>query len=422
MIYLDNAATSCPKPPEVVAAVSQALTDVCANPSRGAYELSLKASRSVYQTRRAVARLFNIQDESRVVFTLNATHALNIAIKGVLTAEGGILEARRAERAANMHVVTSSIEHNSVARPLAAVEKQGVRITRVACSPDGSTDPDDIMAAVTADTVLVVLSHASNVLGTLLPIAEVGNRLRERGIPLLVDAAQTAGVFGIDVEAMGISLLAVSGHKGLLGPQGVGALYIAPGLQVGTLIEGGTGSRSESQLQPDICPDRFESGTPNGPGIAGLGAGIEVITREGVLARGLREHSLAQRLRAALIDIPGVRLHGPASTPETLAAFANTNGSEPGVAPIVSVSMEGLGSAHVARILEKEFGIAVRAGLHCAPEAHRVAGTIQTGLVRLSVGHATTAAEIDAASEAFSAIAARSSEYWLTQWERHHVR
>ena len=415
MIYLDNAATSCPKPPEVVAAVSQALTDVCANPSRGVYELSLQASRSVFRTRQAVAGLFNIRDESRVVFTLNATHALNLAIKGILT-------ARREERATPMHVVTSSIEHNSVARPLATLEQQGLRVTRVACASDGTTDPDDILAAVTDDTVLVVLSHASNVLGTLLPIAEVGNRLQERNVPLLVDAAQTAGVFSIDVEAMGISLLAVSGHKGLLGPQGVGALYIAPGLRMGTLVEGGTGSRSESLVQPDVCPDRFESGTPNSPGIAGLGAGIEVVTREGVRARGLRKHSLAQQLRSALIDMPGVHLYGPASTPETLAAYAGTNGSEPLLAPIVSLSMEGLGSAPVARILDKEFDIAVRAGLHCAPEAHRVAGTLKTGLVRLSVGHTTTATEIDRAVEALSAIAARSPEYWLTQWEERHVR
>ncbi|MFH0915620.1 MAG: aminotransferase class V-fold PLP-dependent enzyme [bacterium] len=422
MIYLDNAATSCPKPPEVIEAVAQALGDVCANPSRGAYEVSLQASRSLLRTRRAVADLFNIQNESQVVFTLNATHALNIALKGLLTANGMIRAAgraresqragngaRRSGRAAKAHVVTSSVEHNAVARPLSALTRSGVEVTRVPCSSDGATDPDDILAAVRPHTALVVLTHASNVLGTILPVAQVGPRLRERGVPLLVDAAQTAGSFPIDVEAMGISLLAVSGHKGLLGPQGVGALYISPHLQLGTLVEGGTGSRSESLEQPTVCPDRFEAGTPNSPGIAGLGAGIEVVNREGVSARGARERTLARRLRDRLSTLDGLRLHGP---------------SDPVVptAPIISLAIEGLASSEVAHVLDKEFDIAVRAGLHCAPEAHRVAGTLDTGLVRLSVGHATTEAEVDAAAEALIEIANKPATYWLAEWEGHHAR
>jgi cysteine desulfurase family protein len=422
MIYLDNAATSCPKPHEVVEAVTQALSDVCANPSRGAYELSLQASRSLLRTRRAVADLFNIGDESRVIFTLNATHALNIAIKGLLT-------ARR--RAARTHVVTSSLEHNAVARPLAALAKAGVEVTRVRCSSDGTTDPDDIIAALRHDTALVVLTHASNVLGTILPVAEVGPRLRERGIPFLVDAAQTAGIFPIDVEAMGITLLAVSGHKGLLGPQGVGALYLAPGLELATLIEGGTGSRSESLEQPTECPDRFEAGTPNSPGIAGLGAGIALLNRESVATRGARECALARRLRDRLADLDGVRLYGPAGTSMGGGQAAGAGLSAPpgacdpaipAVAPIVSLAVEGLASSQVAHILDKEFDIAVRAGLHCAPEAHRVAGTLETGLVRLSVGHATTEAEVDAGAEAIIQIANKPATYWLTEWEMHYAR
>ena len=255
----------------------------------------------------------------------------------------------------------------------------------------------------------MVLTHASNVLGTVLPVAEVGLRLQERGVPLLVDAAQTAGSFPIDVEAMGISLLAISGHKGLLGPQGVGALYIAPDLMLGTLVEGGTGSRSESLEQPTSCPDRFEAGTLNSPGIAGLGAGIAVILRDGVSSNGARQRALAWRLRAQLADVEGLRLYGP---------------SEPSVptAPIVPLAVEGLGSGQVARILDKEFGIAVRAGLHCAPEAHRVAGTLETGLVRLSLGHTTTEAEVDAASAALAHIASKPATYWLKEWEMHHAR
>ncbi len=401
MIYLDNAATSCPKPPEVVTAVSQALSDVCANPSRGAYELSLLASRSLMQTRRAVAGLFNIRDESRVVFTLNATYALNIALKGLLGSRA--------------HVVTSSIEHNALARPLATLERQGVEVTRVPCSSDGTTDPDDVLAAVRADTALVAMTHASNVLGTVLPIAQVGPRLRERGVPLLVDSAQTAGSFPIDVEAMGIALLAISGHKGLLGPQGVGALYVSPKLQIGTLIEGGTGSRSESLEQPRMFPERFEPGTPNSPGIAGLGAGIRVVEERGVVAIGAYEDRLAGRLRGALANVPGIRLYGP-------AAKSRASGSAPDTAPIVSVAFEGLSSGQAARVLDREFGIAVRAGLHCAPEAHRVAGTLDTGLVRLSIGYATTEAEIDLAAGALEAIAGKPSNHWLTEWEKQHAR
>ena len=409
MIYLDNAATSCPKPAEVVAAVSEALSDVCANPSRGAYELSLQASRSVLRTRQAVAALFNIKDSSRVVFTLNATHALNVAIKGLLAGGPGTRSGPRRSGAGETHVVTSSLEHNAVARPLAALAAAGVEVTRVPCSSDGVTDPDDVLAAVRPDTALVVLNHASNVLGTVLPVAEIGPRLRERGVPLLVDAAQTAGSFPIDVEAMGIGLLALSGHKGLLGPQGVGALYISPDLLLGTLVEGGTGSRSESLEQPTTCPERFEAGTLNSPGIAGLGAGIGVVAGEGVTARGTRERALARRLRARLAGVEGLHLYGPADqwTP---------------TAPIVSLAIEGLGSGQVAHILDKQFGIAARAGLHCAPEAHRVAGTLETGLVRLSIGHATTEAEVDAAAEALVNIASKPATYWLKEWEMQHAR
>ena len=417
MIYLDNAATSCPKPREVVQAVEQALSDVCANPSRGAYELSLEASRVLLRSRRAVAALFGIGDESRVVFTLNATHALNLALKGLL----GACEPRRSGGLEGLdhtgpdggewgrvHVVTSSVEHNAMARPLATLERRGVEVTRVRCASDGSTDPDDILAAVRPDTRLVALTHASNVLGTILPIAEVGPALKERGVPLLVDSAQTAGCLPIDVEAMGISLLAISGHKGLLGPQGVGALYIAPGLELDTLVEGGTGSQSESPEQPLETPDRFEAGTPNTPGIAGLGAGIEVLSREGVSAIGTRQSAMTRHLKERLSQVEGLKLFGP--------------GADTATAPIVSLAVDGIASADVARILDREFHIAVRAGLHCAPEAHKVAGTLEAGLVRLSVGHATTWAEIDASIEALTDIASKPKEHWLKTWEKMNVR
>jgi selenocysteine lyase/cysteine desulfurase len=294
------------------------------------------------------------------------------------------------------HVVTSSIEHNAVVRPLAALETdRGVVVSKVPCGPDGVTDPDDILAAVRPDTRLVVLSTASNVLGTLLPVAEVGPRLRERGIPLLVDAAQTAGARPIDVEAMGIDLLALPGHKGLLGPQGVGALYVGPGIQLKTLVEGGAGSDSASPDPPEELPDRFEAGTPNTPGIAGLGAGIATVLKRGVDAIGAEERRLAEFLHRELADTDGVTVYGPSLGTER--------------APVVSVRFDGLPSAEAAFVLDRAFGIAVRAGLHCAPEAHRTAGTLEEGLVRFSIGHANTESDISAAVEAARQIAEKAA-------------
>jgi cysteine desulfurase family protein len=379
VIYLDNSATSCPKPPSVVEAVRRALTDVCASPGRGAYDTALEAGRIMLRARRTVATLFGVKEEARVIFTLNATLALNLALKGMLT-DGG-------------HIVTSSLEHNAVVRPLAALARSGVEVTRVGCAADGTTDPADVLAALRPDTKLVVLTHASNVLGTILPVEEVGPALRERGVPFLVDAAQTAGARPIDVEAACIDLLAVPGHKGLLGPQGVGVLYVGPNVDPHPLLEGGTGSDSESADPPRLLPDRYEPGTPNLPGVAGLLAGVSDVLAEGVQTIGARERGLADRLKVGLAEVPGVRVYGP----------------PPGVpaAPVVSVAFEKLPSAEAAFVLDRAYGIAVRAGLHCCPEAHRVVGTLKEGLVRLSFGHANTEADVDAALEAFRGIAAQ---------------
>lgn len=383
MIYLDNAATSCPKPPEVMDAVEHTLREVCANPGRGAYDTALEAGRILLRTRRALARLCGVKDEARMVFTLNATMAVNLALKGLLR-DGG-------------HVVMSSLEHNAVVRPLTVLKGRGVEVTRVPCTADGTTDPDDIVAAVRSDTRLVVLTHASNVLGTVLPIEEVGPRLRELGVPFLVDAAQTAGSRPLDVERMGIDLLALPGHKGLLGPQGVGVLYVGPGIELDTLVEGGSGTDSLSPFPPADLPDRYEAGTPNTPGVAGLGAGVQCVLREGVETIAARERSLSERLRRGLADIEGVTLHGP----------------QPGAdaAPVVSIAFAGLPSAEAAFILDRAFGIAVRAGLHCAPEAHRVAGTLETGLVRLSLGYHSTEDDVDAAIAACAEIALKAAAH-----------
>lgn len=381
MIYLDNAATSCPKPPAVQEAVAGALREHCANPGRGAYDAALEAGRVLLATRRAVARLCNIRDASRVVFTLNATHALNLALKGRLEQSPG-------------HVVCSSLEHNSVLRPLNALGRAGVEFTRVPCAPDGTTDPDDILAALRPDTRLVALTHASNVLGTLLPVGEIGPELRERGVTFLVDAAQTAGIYPLDVEEMCIDLLALPGHKGLLGPQGVGVLYVGEGVELETIMEGGTGGDSSSPVPPQELPDRYEAGTPNTPGIAGLGAGAEWVMEQGVEEIGRREQDLADHLRRGLAEMEKVQLYGPeAGAP---------------AAPVVSFALEGVSSPDTAFILDRAFGIAARAGLHCCPDAHRVTGTLETGLVRLSVGHENTSAEVNSTLEAVQEIAAKA--------------
>jgi cysteine desulfurase / selenocysteine lyase len=380
VIYLDNAATSCPKPAQVVAAVCSTLETVCANPGRGAYDAALEAGRVLLRTRRSLARLIGAPDPARIVFALNATHALNLALKGLLWGGG--------------HVVISPLEHNAVVRPLAALADRGVEVTRVRCGADGSIDPDDVLAALRPDTRLVALTHASNVLGTVLPIEQVGPRLRERGVPFLVDAAQTAGSMQIDVTAMGIDLLALPGHKGLQGPQGVGALYVGDDMGLHTLVEGGAGGDSASPEPPEELPDRYEAGTPNTPGIAGLGAGVELVLAEGVETIGERERMLADRLRRGLAEVEAVRLHGPAAgTP---------------AAPVASISVEGISSGELAFILDRAFGIAVRAGLHCAPEAHRVSKSLDDGLVRFSLGRATTEEDVEAALEAVAEITVKT--------------
>ncbi len=271
MIYLDNAATSWPKPPEVLRAMTDVLERAGGNPGRSGHRISIAAARVIYDTREEISQFFGISDPLRVIFTVNATHAINLAMIGMLKPGD--------------HVVTSSMEHNAVMRPLRSLEKQGIRLSVVACAPDGSLDVGAIVEVVTPDTRLVVLTHASNVVGTLLPIGEVANIAHQAGALLLVDAAQTAGVIPIDMTAMGIDLLAFTGHKELQGPPGVGGLVIADGIdvaQIRPLICGGTGSRSESEEQPDDLPDKFESGTANLAGIAGLNAGLQWIKERGI--------------------------------------------------------------------------------------------------------------------------------------------
>jgi len=377
VIYLDNAATSWPKPERVYRAADRALRDSSGNPGRSGHRLSLAAGRCLEETRLLLAQLFHIPRPGSLAFTLNTTDALNLALKGVLKPGD--------------QVVTSSMEHNSVARPLEALKAQGVEYTKVRTDPQTGTDPGEVERALRDNTRLVVMTQVSNVTGTENPIGAIGEICRRRDILFLVDAAQSAGCVPLHVEEMHISLLAFPGHKGLLGPQGTGGLYVREGLVLTPLREGGTGSRSEELTQPPSGPDRYESGTPNTPGIAALGEGVRIILEEGVEEIARRETVLTNRLLEGLGEIPGLHLYGPPPGPRRRG--------------VVSLRLDTLESAEAALILDGTFGIAVRAGLHCAPEAHRTLGTLAGGTLRLSPGYATTEAEIDQAIDALGTIA-----------------
>ncbi len=379
MIYLDNAATSWPKPPTVPQAMVRFLTEVGANPGRSGHRRSVEAGRVVYRTREALADLFAFPDPLRVILTPNATYALNLALRGLLRPDD--------------HVITSSMEHNAVMRPLRALEADGVALTVVPCSPQGQLDPEAVRRALRSETRLIVLNHASNVCGTILPVAQVGRIAREAGVLLLVDAAQTAGLLPMAMEEMGVDLLAFTGHKGLLGPMGTGGLLIGGRVPLegfAPLVRGGTGSRSEEEHQPDLLPDRFESGTQNAVGLAGLLAGLEHIRERGVEAILAHERALVQRLWEGLAEIPGITLYGPADPA--------------GRVGVVSFNLAGLLPSEIALYLDEEHEIACRPGLHCAPAAHRTLGTFPTGTVRFSLGAFTRVEEVETAVRAVAAL------------------
>lgn len=376
MIYLDNAATSFPKPEEVYEAVMHHMKFSGANPGRSGHRLALEAGRGIFKTRELIADIFNIDNPMQIIFTLNATDSINLAIKGIL---------KKGD-----HVVTSSMEHNAVLRPIIALENKGIENTIVKCKSDGSLSPDDIKNAIKSNTKMVVLTHASNVTGTIMPIEEVGNITREAGILFLVDASQTAGIYDIDVKKMNIDLLALPGHKGLMGPQGTGILYIREGIDVMHLKEGGTGSKSEELIQPEMLPDRYESGTANAPGIVGLGAGIEFILKEGIEKIRNHEKELTKYFLEELKKIEMVKIYGPQDADKQSA--------------VISINIGDEDSSEIAFILDKAFNIAIRSGLHCAPMAHRTVGSFEQGTVRFSIGYFNTKEDIDKSIEAIKEI------------------
>ncbi len=379
MIYLDNAATSWPKPEAVYQAMDNFMRYIGASPGRSAHRLSIEAGRIIYETRESLAQLFGTDDPMHIIFTSNATEALNLALRGILHPGD--------------HVITSSMEHNSVMRPLRAMERKGVEITVVNCSPEGFLNPQDIERAIKPNTKLITLNHASNVVGTILPVAEVGQIARHHDVLFMVDAAQTVGCYPIDVETMNIDLLAFSGHKGLYGPQGVGGLYLRKGMEqrIEPLTYGGTGSHSEYEYQPDFLPDKYESGTPNTVGLAGLGAGVRFVLSQGVSSMQRKEETLTQLLLQGLKAIPRVTVYGDSDTRRQVA--------------VVSFNISGLTPSEVAMQLEEGYQIMCRAGLHCSPAAHKTMGTFPQGTIRLSPGHFTSPEDIEITLEAVQEIA-----------------
>ena len=379
MYYFDNAATTFPKPESVYRAMDEFLRTSAGNPGRGAHRLSLAAAAVVDGTRQLLADLFHAPDASQVIFAANTTDALNTALHGLLKPGD--------------HVVTSSMEHNAVARPLRALEDEGVTVTRVPCATDGSLDPDDVRRAMRANTRLVALIHASNVTGTILPVDRVGAIVRERGALLLVDAAQTAGVLPIDVQAMKIDLLAFPGHKGLLGAPGTGGLVVGDRVRLHPIRQGGTGTRSELEEQPTELPEGFETGTLNSVGIAGLGAGVRFLMEQGVERIRAHESAVMRRLLDGLATIGGLTIYGPANVERQVG--------------VVSVRLDHWQPMDVGVALDQDYDIAVRTGLHCAPAAHRTIGTFPTGTIRLSPGYSTTFGEVDRVITALDELAAR---------------
>ena len=379
MIYFDNAATSWPKPPEVIQAVVRFMETVGANPGRSGHRLSVEAGRIVYDAREALGELFNVPDPLRIVFGLNATEAINLALRGLLRPGD--------------HVITSSMEHNSVMRPLRALERRGVKLTVVPCSSQGFLDPADLEAAIRPKTVMIVLNHGSNVVGSLLPVREAGRIAREHGLLLLVDAAQTAGAVPLDVQADNIDLLCFTGHKALYGPMGTGGLVIGERVDVGRLEplkRGGTGSRSEHEEHPDFLPDKCEAGTPNAVGLAGLAAGVRWVLERGVEHIRAHEVALTRRLIDGLREIPDVTVYGGLNA-------ARQTGT-------VSFNVAGLEPSVVGLRLDEEYGILCRVGLHCAPAAHRTIGTFPRGTVRFGLGYFNTVEEVERAMEAVAGL------------------
>ncbi|MDP2798649.1 MAG: aminotransferase class V-fold PLP-dependent enzyme [Deltaproteobacteria bacterium] len=365
-IYGDQAATSFPKPRAVIEAVSSFLTNTSGSPGRSAHGYAIEAGRAVFEARETVADFFNCPSSEQVIFTANVTESLNLVLLGLLQPGD--------------HVVTTSMEHNSVMRPLQYLKESGkVDFTVVSCDDQGRLAPENIQKALRPETRLVVVNHASNVTGTILPIEAVGE-IKGNAF-FLIDTAQSAGVIPIDMQKAKVDFLAFTGHKSLLGPTGIGGLCLSKDIRLNPLKRGGTGSRSESWVHPDFLPDRYESGTPNSLGIVGLNAGIRFIQDLGLERIRAHELRLIRQMTEGLSAIKGVKIYGPRAADEKTG--------------IVSLNIEGKSPSEVCLILDRKYGIMTRGGLHCAPIAHKTIGTFPNGTVRLSLGYFNTMEEVD---------------------------
>ena len=378
-IYLDNGATSFPKPPAVAQAMLQYMTEVGASINRGVYGSAQAAGMTTLMLREGLCRLFHHSDPTHCVLTGGNTMGLNMVLRGWLRPGD--------------HCLVSSVEHNAVMRPLHDLAEQGVTFDRIPCDRDGHLNPADIPALIRPNTRLLVMAHGSNVSGAVQDAMAVGAICHEHGIPFVLDAAQTAGHWPIDFEAMHLSALSVPGHKGLMGPSGIGALLLSDDFakNLTPILTGGTGSASDSEAQPDYMPDKFESGTPNLPGIYGFHAAVDFILDTGVEVLQERERQLTKYFLDKLRDVKDIRLAGPWDLENRVG--------------VISVDFAQVDNAEAAYQLEQDYGILTRCGLHCAPSAHKTLGTFPQGTVRFSVGHYTTEAEIDTAVQAIAEIA-----------------
>ena len=368
MIYLDNAATTLQKPPEVAEAVKQAIL-TAGNAARGAHGVSLSASRTVFETRQKLAQLFCCPREDHVVFTMNSTEALNIAIYGLLSPGD--------------HVISTDLEHNSVLRPLYDLQTRGVSVDFVPADRLGSVRYGDFEVLFRENTKAIVCTHASNLTGNVLDIEKIGKIAHAHGALLIVDASQTAGTLPIDMQKMGIDVLCFTGHKGLMGPQGTGGLCIRPGVEIRPLLRGGTGVHSYDKDQPQAYPTRLEAGTLNSHGLAGLDAALDFLLATGVETISARERALMRRFYDGVRDIPGVTVYGDFSHAERAA--------------IAAINIRTYDSAEVSDVLFTDYGIATRPGAHCAPRMHEALGTAKQGAVRFSFSYFNTLEDVDTA-------------------------
>ena len=380
MIYFDNSATSWPKPSVVTEAMVKFIDEAGANPGRAGHRMANESARIVYETREAVSELFHFDDPLRVVFTINVTEALNVALVGLLNPGD--------------HVITSSMEHNSIMRPLRLLEKRGVEVSVIQCSSEGFIDPRDITNAIKKNTVMIALNHASNVTGTIQPIANIGHIAREHGLLFLIDTAQSGGALEINMEKEYIDLLGFTGHKSLYGPMGTGGLIIGNRVDITNfkpIKTGGTGSKTAEETQPQFLPDMCESGTLNVVGLAGLKAGIGWIQEKGIETIRAHESALTERLISGLQEIPGVTIYGPKDAAHQTAT--------------VSFIIENKSPSDIGLTLDEKYDILCRVGLHCSPSSHKTIGTFPTGTIRFGLGIFNTQEEVDEALNAIKELA-----------------